>query len=226
MPADPKGLSTVILRPGRGRCRAGSRRSLRPPFPPPHRPRCHGNSRGGRLARASPASVSVASRGGWGELNTSCSCCHHQERPRAEPAQVPEKSAAAGRSVPIVVEARVRGTAGMVGEGVAGMQRTKTAGRGWAIPRGAPWPHGRTCCVLAGLVGAPSPSFQRPNLRRVVAQRSGRGVSTGGGMGVARIPERGERKVGGDVGRQNLSPRPVPHAPRRADPLSTGRAAM
>lgn len=147
------------------------------------------------------------------------------ERPIAEPARVPEESAAAGRSVPVAVEARVRDTAGVVGEGVPGTLRTKAAsGKRGRVPAAPP---GRAVTpVVRGLAGLGLPlSAHCPHLRRVGSPCGIGDVSTGWAWALPGDWRRGTGDGGqarseGDVGRKSLIPA------SRAGPSSAGRAAM
>lgn len=156
MPRAARGGARFSRWAGRGRGR--ERRSLRS-LRPPRRPRppvAMGTAAAARLARCSPASVSAApGAGGVGRAGVAAA-----ERPRADRVRVPEDSEAAGRWVPVPVQARVRGAAGRGwwGRGVPGTQEQREWGGGaGSSPRHLPRPRVRTCCARTGRVGVFSP---------------------------------------------------------------------
>lgn len=146
-----------------------------------------------RLTCASPASVSAASgsRGvGWAESAPPL--------PSPPPGRVQEQSRRGsggehGCSVPIAVEARVRGKAGVVGRRSPWEAENKASGAQGRTACRFPGLRDCTCCVLAGQVGALSPlSAPQPVRSWVPAWR----CVYWRGMGIAWRPEMGDGQGG------------------------------
>lgn len=211
--AGPRGWSSVLPQ-----ARAGSRaRAPLPAQPPPpaapppaaapppspwEQPRRPG-SRAARLPRSPP----LQGRVGWAESEPGPPPPLPGRGRTRSRRRGPGESAAAGRSVPVRVEARVRGAPGRGrwGRGSWAAENKGSGGQGprEPSPRRAPGPQPvvRTCCVRPGPGRLPFPALRAPTCAHGQSwvpacwwQRSG-----GPGMGVARGPRRGRGMGSGTV---------------------------